>query len=145
MASISGETYGVGCCARAAGGQATKDTTAAPPSSVMNLRRFFDHFVSAQQEGCRHIDTDCSGGLEADSEFELSRLLNRQVSRLCSLRNPIHIVGDPTMQLDDVGSVGEQATSLDPFAEANWTQSDVAARTRQAARGLEKRTETPSR
>ena len=42
------------CCARAATGHAA----AAPPSSVMNSRRSFDHLVGAGEKIRRYVDID---------------------------------------------------------------------------------------
>ena len=42
-----------GCCSRATTGHAA----AAPPTSVMNSRRLFDHLVGKREERLRHSET----------------------------------------------------------------------------------------
>jgi hypothetical protein len=78
-------------CARAASGHAA----AAPPSSVMNSRRSFDHLVGTadlctaitvslfddpvgeREQLIRHVKAKCLRGLEIDYELELGRLQDR--------------------------------------------------------------------
>ena len=80
-----------GCCARAASGHAT----AAPPSSVMNSRRFHSITSSArgeQRSAARQAER--LGGLEVDDQLELGRLHHRQVGRLVALEDPAGIDAD---------------------------------------------------
>src|SRR6516164_1143040 len=99
------------CCPRAASGHAA----AAPPSSVMNSRRFiqplsFDHLVGAQKEGSRHVEAKGPCGLQIDNQLKLDRLLDRQIGWLGSFGNAIYVFGLALKQCDDIRSVGQQCT-----------------------------------
>jgi hypothetical protein len=51
------------------------------------LYSLFDHFVGATQHRKRHCQAQCLGGLEIDDQFDLSRSLNRQISRFFAVKN----------------------------------------------------------
>ena len=71
-----------GCCARATSGQrrraAEQRDELAPPHSITS---------SAARAARRHVEAERLGGLEIDDQFELGRLLDRQVGRLGALEN----------------------------------------------------------
>src|SRR5262245_61095653 len=94
-------------CARAAKGPAA----AAPPSSVMNLRRLIiDHLGGDRQQRRRHGDAQHSGGLMVDHQLELARLHNRQI---CWVRSPKDAAGVGaclTKSIGGVGSIAHQST-----------------------------------
>jgi hypothetical protein len=51
----------------------------------------FDHLVGEQQHGLRNVQPERLGGLEVDYEFELGRLLNRQIARVGTFQNAIDV------------------------------------------------------
>jgi hypothetical protein len=51
------------------------------------LYSLFDHFVGATQHRKRHCQAECLGGLEIDDQFDLGRLLNRQISGFRAVKN----------------------------------------------------------
>jgi len=59
--------------------------------------RSFDHLVGALQQRCRHFDAERLGGLEVYDQFELGRLLDRQVGWLRTLKNLVNEDGGPTI------------------------------------------------
>jgi hypothetical protein len=71
-----------GWCARAASGHAA----AAPPSSVMNSRRPFDHLVGERQQLVGHFKAERLRRPEIDYQLKFRGLLDRQVGRLLALR-----------------------------------------------------------
>jgi hypothetical protein len=72
------------CCARAATGHAT-----APPSSVMNSRRFTRSPRRRPRAACRarRSEHPCRAGV--DHQLKLRRLNDRQVRRLSTLENAV--------------------------------------------------------
>ena len=88
-----------GCCPRAASGQ-----RAAPPSSVMNSRRFI---IRSPRRRGRAATADFEAerlcGLEVDYQFELGRRLHRQVGRLLALEDAIDIDGRAPVLVDRSG------------------------------------------
>src|SRR5262245_48846623 len=80
------------CCARAASGHAA----AAPPSSVMNARRSFDHLVGAGEQLRRKLEAERIGSLEVHHHLELGRLLHGKIGRMSTLEDLIHVSGGPS-------------------------------------------------
>ena len=76
-----------GCCARAASGHAA----AAPPSSVMNSRRFIRSPRRRGRAASRDVEAERLGGLEIDHQLELGRLHHRQVGGLLPLEDATRI------------------------------------------------------
>jgi hypothetical protein len=65
--------------------QISKATPAAPPSSVMNSRRFIHNLIGAAEQRQRDSDAERLGGLQIQKEFNFGGLLNRQLGRLLAL------------------------------------------------------------
>src|SRR6266568_150431 len=53
----------------------------------LRLAHSFDHLVGSAEECGRHSEAERLGGLQVDNEFELGRLLHRQVCGLLTLKN----------------------------------------------------------
>src|SRR5262249_561548 len=51
--------------------------------SIATFRPSFDHLVGAGEQRRWHVEAERSGGRQIDDQFELSRLHDRQVRRLC--------------------------------------------------------------
>src|SRR5215470_9500704 len=90
------------CCARAASGHA-----AAPPSSVMNWRRFI------RSPRRRNFEAEYLSGGKVDDEIELDRLLDREIARLCPAQNLVDIVGGAPELVRDVCTIGHQTSRFD--------------------------------
>jgi DDE superfamily endonuclease len=76
----------------------------------VNAKRGF--VVRLQQEGRRDRQAKCLRRLEVDGELELHRLFDRQVSRLGSLRNLVHIGGGTPQHRREARAVGHQAPGV---------------------------------
>ena len=71
-----------------------------------------DHLVGAGEEREWDRQAERPRGLQIDHQLEPGRLLYRQVTRLCTLRDPLNILGDPLEQHVDVGTIREQPAGL---------------------------------
>ena len=101
-----------GCCARAASGHAA----AAPPSSVMNSRRFIRSPRRRGRAAWRHFEAERFGGLEVDHQLVFGRRLHRQVGRLLALEDAIDVAGREAVLVDDIRPIGDQAAVGDELA-----------------------------
>src|SRR5262245_61912575 len=79
-------------------------------------RCLLDHLVGLDEYGRRYRDPKRSGRLEVDDQFELGRLLDRQVSRLGPLEDATSVDAQLTIRVLEVGAVTHQATRFDKFA-----------------------------
>src|SRR5262245_47033655 len=112
----------LGCCARAASGQAATPL----PTSVMNSRRFtdapkaqngkrrtsralFDHLVGAVLDRLRDGDAECLRGPEVDDQLDFRCLLHRKILGLLSLENPAGIDADLTGRLRTAAAIAHEA------------------------------------
>jgi hypothetical protein len=78
-------------------GQAT-----APPMPTNKCAPSFDHLVGAHEQHGRNFLSEGFRGLEIEHQFELGRLLHRQIGGLFTFDNPAHIrypPGDTSVML----------------------------------------------
>ena len=98
------------CCARAASGHAA----AAPPSSVMNSRRFIR---SPRRRGRAAIGgtsrPSALAVLRLIDQLVLGRRLHRQVGRLLALEDAVDVAGRAPVLVDRIRPVGDQAAAGD--------------------------------
>src|ERR1700716_3990560 len=72
----------------------------------------FDHVVGAGEQCRWHNDAKRLCGLQIDHQFELGRLLDRQVGRLRTLENLVDEDGGPTKKISNIGPVGQKEARL---------------------------------
>ena len=60
--------------------QVRSSDASSPPDSGAGAGPSLDHLVCSQQEGLWHGQAEGLGGLEVDHQFELGRLLDRQIA-----------------------------------------------------------------
>src|SRR5262249_31247165 len=53
--------------------------------------RLVDHLIGARDECRGHRDAERLGGLEVNDQLELRGLLDRQITRLCTLQNFVSV------------------------------------------------------
>src|SRR5688500_11643399 len=86
--------------------------------SIQNLKSkmLFDHPVRPRQHFLwyRHADLLCR--LHIDHQLELRRLLDRQIGRLCSLQDLVHVVCDAPVAFREVRPVGHEPTAIYSFS-----------------------------
>src|SRR5260370_40353692 len=72
----------------------------------------FDHLGGARDEAGRYFMTDCLGGLQVDDEFELGRLFDRDVGRLCTTQHFDDLPRALTIHFREAGTVSNQGSVL---------------------------------
>jgi hypothetical protein len=76
----------------------------------------------------RHVETEHLRSLEVDRQLVLGRRLNRQVGRLVTPENAIDVAGRAPELINDIGPIGNQATTGDERAlEVDGRQLVAAA------------------
>src|SRR5262249_19644277 len=78
----------------------------------------FDHFIGEDHDGWWDGEAERLSGLKVDSEPELGGQLYRQIARLGSLKDLIHIDRATSPTIMQVDSVAHQTTVLDMLAQA---------------------------
>src|SRR6516165_3591340 len=73
----------------------------------------FEHLVGEREQLCRHVETECLGGLEIDDELEFRGLHDRQVGGLFTLENATRIKSNLSVLLDQTGPVTDKPTRHD--------------------------------
>src|SRR6266566_3469161 len=68
--------------------------------------RSFDHLVGEREQLVGNFEAERLSGVQIDDEVELSRLLDRKISRLRSAQNFIDVVGSEPEKVGDVWSIG---------------------------------------
>jgi hypothetical protein len=64
-----------------------QESTQVGGSSPMTTARIIDHLVGAGEQHGRHVEPECSRGLQVDDELELGGLHDRQVGGLRALED----------------------------------------------------------
>ena len=90
-----------------------------PPagSRQLCLAHSFDHLVGAGEQDWRHIEAKRLGGLEVDRQLELDRALDGKLARFRALKDAIGIGRGAPKIMDQISSVGQQATELSEVTE----------------------------
>src|SRR5262245_33762858 len=76
----------------------------------------FDDLVGAAKYRRRHRKAERLGGFEIDYQLVLGRRLHRQVGRLLALENAVDIAGRLPVLVEQIGTVGDEATGCDVLA-----------------------------
>jgi len=72
-----------------------------------------NYVVRPRDERLGDGQAERSRGLQIDDEFESRRLLDRQVTRSCSLENPVHVPGGHDIVFGNERAIADQAAVFD--------------------------------
>ena len=76
----------------------------------------FNDFVRPPQHLLRNRQTDLLCGLEIDDQLELRRLLDRQIGRLRSLEDFVHLICDAPVAVGEVRPVVHEPAGIHSFS-----------------------------
>src|SRR5260370_10317723 len=89
-----------------------------------------NHLVRAQQQFLRNGEPERLSGLHVDDQFEFRRLLHRDVAGLDALENFVDKYRRSAIEILQIHSVTDQATSLYKVTEANRWKSLLSCKIR---------------
>src|SRR6266516_2042544 len=75
----------------------------------------FDHLVGSGEQRGWHGEAKCPSGSKIDDQFKCRRLLERQLRRLCTPQNFVHIASCTSKLLTQIDSVTHQPSVLRVF------------------------------
>ena len=78
-----------------------------------------DHLIRAQQDRLWDGETERFGGLEIDHQFELGRLLDRQIAWLGTLQDLVDVFGRSAEEVIEARSIGDQRAVRDEVLRGN--------------------------
>src|SRR5262245_31458053 len=73
----------------------------------------FDHFVGAAEQGRRHRQAQCFGGLNVDGQLVFDGRLHRQSAWLLALEDAIDVRSCAPVLIDHFGSIVNQTTDFE--------------------------------
>src|SRR5262245_25125543 len=81
-----------------------------------------DYLIGAQQDRLGDRDSERLSSLEIHNEFELRRLLDRQVAWLCPLECLIDVAGRPTKQIAGIPPIKDETAFVNvlSLSEYRW-------------------------
>src|SRR5512133_3267658 len=88
---------------------ATSGRTAAPPSSVMNARRFTRSPRRRGEDRSGNFEAERFGSLKIDDELVLGRRLHGKIGGRLALENTVDVAGCAPELIGEIGPIGDQA------------------------------------
>src|SRR5215470_884905 len=77
-----------------------------------------DQLVGAGEQRWREGEAEYLGGGQVDNKFEFSRLLDRNIGRLCSAQNLVDKLGGPSEMAGEIWSIRHQTSAIDEVSLA---------------------------
>src|SRR5262245_54274914 len=74
---------------------------------------FLDYFIRPREKFRRERQTDLLRCLQIDDEFELCRLLHRQVGRFGTFQNLVHVNSGTAIEVIEVSPIGHETALID--------------------------------
>src|SRR5215475_14561177 len=96
----------------------------------MNSRRSLDHLIRGGQQRFRDGEAEGLGGLEVDDEFQLGRLLDRQIGWFLAFENASGIDASLVGRITEAAAVAYQATGEGELTEIKDRGQRMAGRQR---------------
>ena len=86
------------------------------PAAQLGFLPSLDHFIRSIQHRLRCGQTDLLRCFQIYHQLKLSRLLHRQISRLGSHQDPVHVICDAPVDVRLVCCVGHEAAGIYKFS-----------------------------
>jgi len=76
-------------------------------TGLMQRSNLFDHLIDAHEHRHRHVESECSPGLQVDDQVQLDRLLYWQIGGL-ALDKAAGVNADLAILVHSIGSIAHQ-------------------------------------
>jgi hypothetical protein len=90
--------------------------------------QLLNDLISPREQRGRHIEPEGLRGFQVDYQLVFGRQLDRKISRLCAIEDPVHVLSCAAVRLSDVRTIADQSAVLGILAEAVQYQTQIKAK-----------------